>query len=67
MITSMLSPESIVDDESYVSRIAAASPRPSMISRRSLFRAVATRCQCHQDGVRVTIASVGVSHANSDM
>ena len=67
MIISMLSPKSIVDDEAYVSMIAAANPRLSMMSRWSLFRAVATLCPCHHDGVRAAQASVGVCHADSDM
>jgi len=67
MVISTLSPESIVDDEAYVSMIAAANPRLSVMSRRSLSRAVTTRFQCHQAGMRAALTSAGVCHANSDM
>jgi len=67
MVISKLSPESLVDDEAYVSMISGANPRLSVMSRRSPFRAVTTRFQCHQDGVRAALASVGSCRASSDM
>jgi len=52
MVLSTLSPESIVDDEAYVSMIAAANPRLLTMSRRTLARALSSRWQLHQDGAR---------------
>ena len=67
MVVSTLCPESIVDDEAYVSMIFAANPRLTVASRSTLSRAVTSRFKRHQLRVRTSLKDLDVCHVNSDM
>ena len=64
---SSLSPESLVEDPSYVAMIAAANPLLTTLSRSSLSRATSSRFQALHDEVRAALDCVSVCHVNTDM
>jgi len=67
MVVSSLFPESIVDDEAYVSMIFSANPRLTVASRSTLSGTVTSRLKRHQLRVRTFLKDLDVCHVNSDM
>jgi len=67
MFISSLSPESPVEDPSYVAMISAANPRLTTLSRSTLSRATSSRFQVLHDEARAALDCVSVCHVNTDI
>jgi len=67
MFISSLSPESLVEDPSYVAMIAAANPRLTTLFRSTLSRATSCRFQELHDEARAGLDCVSVCHVKTDM